>query len=149
MPNKSDDTQSVDTQPVDTQPDTQPVGSEPDETKPVDTQIDTKPKKNPKRVEAGKKGAAARWAKKQEQTKQVITKVTRDDELVTKEPPIKRNYENYIPWCIALVGIGGVGLYICKNKFKQSSESASDAPTSDDTRSVPVTSTVDHDIFDL
>ena len=85
MSNQSDNTQSVESQPVDTQPDTQPDETKPVDTKPVDTQIDTKPKKNPKRVEAGKKGAAARWAKKQEQTKRVITKVTRDDnEPVTK-----------------------------------------------------------------
>ena len=77
--------------------------------------------KNPKRVEAGKKGAAARKAKREaaskitdndgQQTK--VTKITSDDP--TDDPPAHGDfnivvYKNYIPICITVLGVG-LGLY--------------------------------------
>ena len=74
--------------------------------------------KNPKRVEAGKKGAAARKAKRllqdaNQDAANQITKITIDEE----EPEIKINvYKNYIPPCLVLLGIAGLGLYTYNKK---------------------------------
>ena len=81
--------------------------------------------KNPKRIEAGKKGAAARKAKRQDaqdaakqdvakQDENEITKITIGEEEPEK---IKINvYKNYIPPCLVLLGIAGLGLYIYNKK---------------------------------
>lgn len=78
--------------------------------------------KNPKRVEAGKKGAAARKTKKAQEVE--ITKITKD----TQEEPVATQhleevqitvYKNYIPLCAVVVGIVGLGLYYKYRTAKQ------------------------------
>ena len=93
-----------------------PVVTQPVVTQPVEQQK----VKNPKRIEAGKKGAAARKAKRllQDVTNQnaanQITKITIGEEEPEK---IKINvYKNYIPPCLVLLGIAGLGLYIYSKK---------------------------------
>ena len=104
----------------------QPVSSQQpveQESKPVEK---VQKQKNPKRVEAGNKGAAARWAKcsanlekpgKQESEKQdtekqsiekqdqPIHKITRDAESPRDTQPHIIVYKNYIPLCfLGLLG---------------------------------------------
>ena len=71
--------------------------------------------KNPKRVEAGKKGAEARRLKKMQQPVMEVTKPIVD--CPTKENPIKINvYKTYLPACLTMIGIAGLMLYVYKNK---------------------------------
>ena len=96
--------------------------SETEQVKSEDSQseipIEVKPK-NPKRVEAGKKGAEARRLKKMQQP---VTKVTTPivDCPTSEKPienPIKINvYKTYLPACLTMIGIAGLMLYVYKNK---------------------------------
>ena len=74
--------------------------------------------KNPKRVAAGKKGAEARWKKKQQvdqapQEVPQVTKVVREPQEI--EPTLKVNvYKKYLPLCVVLVF--GIGIFMLYNK---------------------------------
>jgi hypothetical protein len=98
------------------------------EVKPLQTPII----KNPKRVEAGKKGAEARWLKKKMQQpsaseitkKQDISEQDNSEHTEKKEPEIPMIInvykKNYIQSCFIIIGIVGLGLYIYndnKNKL--------------------------------
>ncbi len=96
--------------------------SETEQVKSEDSQPIIKPEvkpKNPKRVEAGKKGAEARRLKKMQQP---VTKVTTPivDCPTSEKPienPIKINvYKTYLPACLTMIGIAGLMLYVYKNK---------------------------------
>ena len=93
--------------------------SETEQVKSEDSQPIIKPEvkpKNPKRVEAGKKGAEARRLKKMQQP---VTKVTTPSPTSEKpiENPIKINvYKTYLPACLTMIGIAGLMLYVYKNK---------------------------------
>ena len=109
--------------------------SETEQVKSEDSQseITTKPEvkpKNPKRVEAGKKGAEARRLKRMNQPVMEITKPesTTPEKLVEK--PIKINvYKTYLPACIVMVGIAV--LYMYKNKPVQQVERVNEAVETD------------------
>ena len=85
----------------------------------TDTEVKNKPK-NPKRVEAGKKGAEAKRLKKvEQQSKPIITEITKNVEEHDTDTnvPVKINvYKNYLPIGLMMIGIAGLGLYVYKNK---------------------------------
>ena len=92
--------------------------SETEQVKSEDSQseipIEVKPK-NPKRVEAGKKGAEARRLKKMH-----VMEVTKP-ESTAPEKPIETSskinvYTTYLPACLTMIGIAGLMLYVYKNK---------------------------------
>ena len=89
--------------------------SETEQVKSEDSQseITTKPEvkpKNPKRIEAGKKGAEARRLKKMH-----VMEITKPESTAPVENPIKINvYKTYLPVCVVMIGIAV--LYMYKNK---------------------------------
>jgi hypothetical protein len=93
------------------------------DTEQVKSETEVKPRqKNPKRVEAGKKGAEARRLKKAQQDtvqSSPITEITKTVEEPISEKPVKINvYKNYLP--IGLIVIAGLGL--CMYKYKPVSQ---------------------------
>lgn len=93
------------------------------DTEQVKSETEVKPRqKNPKRVEAGKKGAEARRLKKAQQDtvqSSPITEITKTVEEPISEKPVKINvYKNYLP--IGLIVIAGLGL--CMYNYKPVSQ---------------------------
>ena len=102
--------------------------SETEQVKSEDSQseipIEVKPK-NPKRIEAGKKGAEARRLKKMH-----VMEVTKPESTAPVENPIKINvYKTYLPVCVVMIGIAV--LYMYKNKPVQQVERVNEAVETD------------------
>ena len=108
--------------------------SETEQVKSEDSQseipIEIKPK-NPKRVEAGKKGAEARRLKRMKQPVMEITKPesTTPEKLVEK--PINV-YKTYLPACVVILGIAV--LYMYRNKPVQQVNEPINEPIETDTK---------------
>ena len=69
--------------------------------------------KNPVRVAAGKKGAEARWSKRnQAQSEHEPIRITKGS---PEQPPVTVNvYKNFFPLCV-LIGAAGIGIFlICR-----------------------------------
>ena len=93
--------------------------------------VEQQKQKNPKRVEAGKKGAEARRLKKEAKLREEAAKPVEDNPepsvhpvlKVTKEQPLlseqttSKNYQNYIPICAIVLIIG----FYFMNKPKEGS----------------------------
>ena len=93
--------------------------------------VDKKQKKNPKRVAAGKKGAEARKLKAELRRKEADSLKTENVTLksitiVDDTPPVVvsqetsqegiKVYKNYIPLCILVAGVAGLGFYLFRPK---------------------------------
>ena len=81
----------------------------------INPEITIKPEvklRNPKRVEAGKKGAEARRLKKMQQPVMEVTK----PESTTPENPVENQikinvYKTYLPACLVMIGIAALYMY--------------------------------------
>ena len=110
--------------------------SETEQVKSEDSQseITTKPEvkpKNPKRIEAGKKGAEARRLKKMH-----VMEVTKPESTAPEEKPNKINvYKTYLPVCVVMIGIAV--LYMYKNKPVQQVERVNEAVETDTKQNDP------------
>ena len=73
--------------------------------------------KNPVRVAAGKKGAEARWSKRnqaqQAQSEHEPIRITKESpEQPPPRPPVTVNvYKNFFPLCV-LIGAAGIGIFL-------------------------------------
>ena len=89
--------------------------------------------KNPKRVEAGKKGAEARRLKKMQQP---VIEVTKPESTAPEKPvenQIKINvYKTYLPVCVVILGIAV--LYMYRNKPVQQVNEPVNEPIETDTK---------------
>ena len=86
--------------------------------------------KNPVRVAAGKKGAEARWSKRNQAQAQHAQQAQPEHEpiRITKESPEQppprlpvtvNNYKNFFPLCV-LIGAAGIGIFlICRKAEMQ------------------------------
>ena len=78
--------------------------------------------KNSVRVAAGKKGAEARWSKRnQAQPEHEPIRITKESpEQPPPRPPVTVNvYKNFFPLCV-LIGAAGIGIFlICRNAEMQ------------------------------
>ena len=75
--------------------------------------------KNPVRVAAGKKGAEARWSKRNAQAQQAQPEPIRITKESPEQPPPRlpvtvNVYKNFFPLCV-LIGAAGIGIFlICR-----------------------------------
>ena len=84
--------------------------------------------KNPVRVAAGKKGAEARWSKRNQAQAQQAQQAQSEPIRITKESleqppprlPVTVNvYKNFFPLCV-LIGAAGIGIFlICRKAEMQ------------------------------
>ena len=81
--------------------------------------------KNLKRVNAGKKGAEARKMKAELKRKEMdamkkenieLKSITKDDNEVSTDKQNINIYKNYVPLCIVVIGVAGLGLYMYNKK---------------------------------
>ena len=88
--------------------------------------------KNPVRVAAGKKGAEARWSKRnqaqaqqaqQAQPKHEPIRITKESpEQQPPRPPVTVNvYKNFFPLCV-LIGAAGIGIFLISRKAEMQPE---------------------------
>ena len=85
--------------------------------------------KNPVRVAAGKKGAEARWSKRnqaqaqQAQPEHEPIRITKESpEQPPPRPPVTVNiYKNHFPLCV-LIGAVGIGIFLIFRKAKMQPE---------------------------
>ena len=100
--------------------------SEAEQAEDIQPEITIKPEvkpKNPKRVEAGKKGAEARRLKKMQ-----VMEVKKPESTTPEENPIKINiYKTYLPACVVVIGIAA--LYMYRNKPVQQVNEAAETDT--------------------
>ena len=74
--------------------------------------------KNPVRVAAGKKGAEARWSKRnQAQAQPEPIRITKESpEQPPPRSPVTVNvYKNFFPLCV-LIGAAGIGIFLISRK---------------------------------
>ena len=84
--------------------------------------------KNPVRVAAGKKGAEARWSKRNQAQAQQAQQAEHEPIRITKESPEQppprlpvtvNVYKNFFPLCV-LIGAEGIGIFlICRKAEMQ------------------------------
>ena len=80
--------------------------------------------KNPVRVAAGKKGAEARWSKRNAQAQQAQPEPIRITKGSPEQPPPRlpvtvNVYKNFFPLCV-LIGAAGIGIFlICRKAEMQ------------------------------
>ena len=80
--------------------------------------------KNPVRVAAGKKGAEARWSKRnQAQAQPEPIRITKESpEQPPPRPPVTVNvYKNFFPLCM-LIGAAGIGIFLICRKAEMQPE---------------------------
>ena len=72
--------------------------------------------KNPVRVAAGKKGAEARWSKRNQAQPEPIRITKESPEQPPPQPPVTVNvYKNFFPLCV-LIGAAGIGIFLISRK---------------------------------
>ena len=78
--------------------------------------------KNPVRVAAGKKGAEARWSKRNAQAQQAQQaqpepiRITKESPEQPPRLPVTMNvYKNFFPICV-LMGAAGIGIFLISRK---------------------------------
>ena len=76
--------------------------------------------KNPVRVAAGKKGAEARWSKRNAQAQQAQPEPIRITKESPEQPPPRlpvtvNVYKNFFPLCV-LIGAAGIGIFLISRK---------------------------------
>ena len=73
--------------------------------------------KNPVRVAAGKKGAEARWSKRnQAQPEHEPIRITKESPEQPPRLPVTVNvYKNFFPICV-LIGAAGIGIFLISRK---------------------------------
>ena len=76
--------------------------------------------KNPVRVAAGKKGAEARWSKRNAQAQQAQPESIRITKESPEQPPPRlpvtvNVYKNFFPLCV-LIGAAGIGIFLISRK---------------------------------
>ena len=70
--------------------------------------------KNPVRVAAGKKGAEARWSKRNQAQPEPIRITKESPEQPPRLPVTVNVYKNFFPLCV-LIGAAGIGIFlICR-----------------------------------
>ena len=76
--------------------------------------------KNPVRVAAGKKGAEARWSKRNQAQPEPIRITKESPEQPPPRLPVTVNvYKNFFPLCV-LIGAAGIGIFlICRKAEMQ------------------------------
>ena len=80
--------------------------------------------KNPVRVAAGKKGAEARWSKRnQAQAQPEPIRITKESpEQPPPRLPVTVNvYKNFFPLCV-LIGAAGIGIFLISRKAEMQPE---------------------------
>ena len=83
--------------------------------------------KNPVRVAAGKKGAEARWSKRNQaqaqQAQPEPIRITKESpEQPPSRPPVTVNvYKNFFPLCV-LIGAAGIGIFLICRKAEMQPE---------------------------
>ena len=72
--------------------------------------------KNPVRVAAGKKGAEARWSKRNQAQPETIRITKESPEQPPPRLPVTVNvYKNFFPLCV-LIGAAGIGIFLISRK---------------------------------
>ena len=72
--------------------------------------------KNPVRVAAGKKGAEARWSKRNQAQPEPIRITKESPEQPPPRLPVTVNvYKNFFPLCV-LIGAAGIGIFLISRK---------------------------------
>ena len=82
--------------------------------------------KNPVRVAAGKKGAEARWSKRNQAQAQPEHEPTRITKQSPEQPPPRlpvtvNVYKNFFPLCV-LIGAAGIGIFLISRKAEMQPE---------------------------